>query len=118
MFVLVAVDDTDVVGQKQRGFDVVAQVGDGALFQQYLSGFAKSFEVGDGVVVGQEMVSCRDVFQCCVAVYFQRGVLVANSGEFVEFGADFYRIWWRVGAGNEVDDVVGVMEDYDGCDAA
>lgn len=117
LFVLVAVDDADVMGQKQGGFDVVAEVGDGALFQWCLSGFVESFEVGDGVVVGQETVSCRDVFQCGVAVDFQGSVPVAAGGEFVEFGADFYRIWRRVEVGNEVDDLVGVMKDYDGRDA-
>ena len=117
LFVLVAVDDADVVGQEQGGFDVVAQIGDGTLFQWCLSGFVESFEVGDGVVVGQETVSGRDVFQCGVAVDFQGGVPVAAGGEFVEFGADFYRIWRRVEVGNEVDDVVGVMKDYDGRDA-
>ena len=110
-------DDADVMGQKQGGFDVVAEVGDGALFQWCLSSFAESLEVGDGVIVGQETVSGRDVFQCGVAVDFQGGVPVAAGGEFVEFGADFYRIWRRVEVGNEVDDVVGVVKDDDGRDA-
>ena len=117
LLVLVAVDDIDVVKQEQGSFDVVAQVGDGALFQWCLSSFAESLEVGDGVVVGQETVSGRDVFQCGVAIDFQGGVPVAAGGEFVEFDADFYRIWRCVEVGNEVEDVVGVVKDDDGHDA-
>ena len=116
--IFVAVEDTDVLGQEQRGFDIVAQVGDSTLFQWRLSGFPESFDVGDGVVVGQEMVSGRDMYQCGIAVDFQWGVPVATGGEFFEFGTDFHRIWRCVEVSNEIDDIVNVMKDDDAYDAA
>ena len=77
----------------------------------------ESFDICNGVVVGQEMGAGRDVFQCGVAVDFQGSVPVAAGGDFVEFCADFYRIWRCVEVGNEVEDLVGVMKDDDGHDA-
>ena len=116
--IFVAVEDADVLGQEQGSFDIVAQVGDSALFQRRLSGFPESFDVGDGVVVGQEMVSSRDVYQCGIAVDFQGCVPVATGGEFFEFGTDFHRIWRCVEVSNEIDDIVNVMKDDEAYDAA